>query len=101
MIRRPPRSTLFPYPTLFRSRLGRIRGGCAGSELGGREHAIAVVRIGVDDPAVESWISTVLSPVHTPEIQRHHCLVCRLLLAKNVLVFKLILWRLDGAAARA
>src|SRR3712207_7291469 len=30
MIRRPPRSTLFPYTTLFRSRRGRLRGGAGG-----------------------------------------------------------------------
>src|SRR5256885_16637776 len=33
MIRRPPRSTLFPYTTLFRSRHGEVRGGPAGVVL--------------------------------------------------------------------
>src|SRR5688572_31794460 len=42
MIRRPPRSTLFPYTTLFRSRVARARGsadrsfGCSSSALAGR-----------------------------------------------------------------
>src|SRR3712207_8081213 len=40
MIRRPPRSTLFPSTTLFRSREERIRGGGPRQEIPGREHVV-------------------------------------------------------------
>src|SRR6266571_7807524 len=63
MIRRPPRSTLFPYTTLFRS--PDAHGGPAG-EAGGRPH-----------PAGRR------SEEHTSELQSHVNLVCRLLLEKK------------------
>src|SRR5476649_3048633 len=62
MIRRPPRSTLFPYTTLFRSSTRRAR-----------ERARACVR--------GSW--PVRSEEHTSELQSHSELVCRLLLEKK------------------
>src|SRR2546427_13307912 len=71
MIRRPPRSTLFPYTTLFRSFL--LRSSVAwlsvpGSlEAGPRETEIRVVR----------------SEEHTSELQSQSNLVCRLLLEKK------------------
>src|SRR3712207_7701959 len=40
MIRRPPRSTLFPYTTLFRSRSGEVAGGRAGLHAGGPRRGI-------------------------------------------------------------
>src|SRR3989337_3529184 len=52
MIRRPPRSTLFPYTTLFRSRACRLRGG------GGPDH------VGVEDPRREDRKSTRLNSSH-------------------------------------
>src|SRR5437588_5522096 len=72
MIRRPPRSTLFPYTTLFRSALssgvdvpdGHRRGGC-GCEGGGARHPRS------------------RSEEHTSELQSHSDLVCRLLLEKK------------------
>src|SRR6266571_8571216 len=62
MIRRPPRSTLFPYTTLFRSRPARTRStrsspGC--------------------------WTCCSRSEEHTSELQSHVNLVCRLLLEKK------------------
>src|SRR5258708_14997754 len=71
MIRRPPRSTLFPYTTLFRSILGQV------PVLRQREH---LARIGLeveleDDPA--------RSEEHTSELQSPDHLVCRLLLEKK------------------
>src|SRR5215204_6729980 len=63
MIRRPPRSTLFPYTTLFRP--DRPRGLAPGTE--GRD--------GVRWPA--------RSEEHTSELQSHSDLVCRLLLEKK------------------
>src|SRR5256885_12232458 len=41
MIRRPPRSTLFPYTTLFRSRAGELVGADVGAESGGGARASA------------------------------------------------------------
>src|SRR5438105_12725890 len=72
MIRRPPRSTLFPYTTLFRSCL-----------------ALPVVRIiGVGDPigrlaGVTGAIAFGRSEEHTSELQSRVDLVCRLLLEKK------------------
>src|SRR2546426_8526609 len=78
MIRRPPRSTLFPYTTLFRSeqRRQRHRGG-----VGEREPCR--VR---DAPRVcgpEPGESGVRSEEHTSELQSPCNLVCRLLLEKK------------------
>src|SRR5476649_3025173 len=64
MIRRPPRSTLFPYTTLFRSRSERQRPGP------GR-------------PSREVDGQGLRSEEHTSELQSHSDLVCRLLLEKK------------------
>src|SRR5436190_10320801 len=71
MIRQPPRSTLFPYTTLFRShRRQHPRGPCP--------------------PPIDRARSARLSPVrseeHTSELQSHSDLVCRLLLEKKKVV---------------
>src|SRR5260370_6867810 len=74
MIRRPPRSTLFPYTTLFRSaRFVAPRG------RGGAGHA------GREDPHLlrEILRAGVRSEEHTSELQSHLNLVCRLLLEKK------------------
>src|SRR5260221_10910254 len=72
MIRRPPRSTLFPYTTLFRSRIARPRGhGRAGRQGRGPERR----RL----PAAAS----ARSEEHTSELHTHRGLVCRLLLEKK------------------
>src|SRR5215211_8413304 len=70
MIRRPPRSTLFPYTTLFRS---SAPAGCRSST-----------------PPPSAWTSTGITPSaggrseeHTSELQSHSDLVCRLLLEKK------------------
>src|SRR5260370_25987246 len=79
MIRRPPRSTLFPYTTLFRSQAGRPAGGAPPRRLrraaaGGARHAPE----GGADAA-----HRVRSEEHTSELQSHLNLVCRLLLEKK------------------
>src|SRR5947207_7931656 len=68
MIRRPPRSTLFPYTTLFRSTGTRPRGGSLAGE-----------------PRLQSCDarSDRRSEEHTSELQSHSDLVCRLLLEKK------------------
>src|SRR5260370_23219171 len=68
MIRRPPRSTLFPYTTLFRSRPQVLDDGAI---------RINSVMPGLD--AVDSY----RSEEHTSELQSHLNLVCRLLLEKK------------------
>src|SRR5690242_21528661 len=79
MLRRPPRSTLFPYTTLFRSqRQGRI--GFYGPILG--QEAATVGSVAALEP--RDWIFPALrSEEHTSELQSHVNLVCRLLLEKK------------------
>src|SRR5258708_10829808 len=80
MIRRPPRSTLFPYTTLFRSpdEPGELSG------LSGRRHA---VRIGAARPGEAADQchppARFRSEEHTSELQSPDHLVCRLLLEKK------------------
>src|SRR3712207_6871481 len=95
MIRRPPRSTLFPYTTLFRSRLGQVvqRGDVV--PLRGHRldvvHAPALVqRHPRDDARVAAVAPDDLQPLagqrseeHTSELQSRQYLVCRLLLEKK------------------
>src|SRR2546422_7566672 len=90
MIRRPPRSTLFPYTTLFRS---RPRGGRRAHHLhpggGARDPALARARararLTCSSSATSSrrsrWSSR--SEEHTSELQSRLHLVCRLLLEKK------------------
>src|SRR2546427_8419063 len=86
MIRRPPRSTLFPYTTLFRSSggLGELGVGLAagparaqqqGFQLIGREHQRRQQKAG---PHLEAR-----SEEHTSELQSQSNIVCRLLLEKK------------------
>src|SRR5260221_1086418 len=77
MIRRPPRSTLFPYTTLFRSSGGQTRR-CA--DAGNRRLAHA----GRPRHSRQSTGSEYRrSEEHTSELQSHSDLVCRLLLEKK------------------
>src|SRR5688572_32602730 len=83
MIRRPPRSTLFPYTTLFRSLVVVPRGQRPGWLDRRLDHrAIGVVY----RPERERWgnyVPTVRSEEHTSELQSQSNLVCRLLLEKK------------------
>src|SRR3712207_7500461 len=92
MIRRPPRSTLFPYTTLFRSSPGALvpdDDDVAGLEraLGDRVHgallAVEHPRGALEDVAVEAG----RSEEHTSELQSRQYLVCRLLLEKKNIFF--------------
>src|SRR5258708_24799997 len=75
MIRRPPRSTLFPYTTLFRSiQLCGCRQGAGACD--GRE--ILVAQLELNGAGME-----VRSEEHTSELQSPDHLVCRLLLEKK------------------
>src|SRR3712207_7798493 len=86
MIRRPPRSTLFPYTTLFRSQLEQLerlsRVPC------GRRRIVpqrVQARLRPEDPGAEHGIGGVRrrSEEHTSELQSRQYLVCRLLLEKK------------------
>src|SRR2546427_9182834 len=88
MIRRPPRSTLFPYTTLFRSRSAGtvpgerripttvpiLQGRCAAD--GPHSRCLRDALIGLDG-------ATIRSEEHTSELQSQSNLVCRLLLEKK------------------
>src|SRR2546430_10261861 len=84
MIRRPPRSTLFPYTTLFRS-LGNIGAGwLREGELDSAEADLGHSRLlaaAIGDIRVEA--NAVRSEEHTSELQSQSNLVCRLLLEKK------------------
>src|SRR5256885_6823733 len=76
MIRRPPRSTLFPYTTLFRSDCSRTGAvGLVTLELGSR--------MGLDHPQLALSCVPSRSEEHTSELQSPCNLVCRLLLEKK------------------
>src|SRR5688572_31716601 len=82
MVRRPPRSTLFPYTTLFRSEehltLARdaVEGECPDPRRGRNVHRPS-------PPRGWSWKSGRRSEEHTSELRSQSNLVCRLLLEKK------------------
>src|SRR5690554_6965713 len=79
MIRRPPRSTLFPYTTLFRSHVIAVHKGRTSSRNGrltvGSSQAVAA--------AAAYSFAVPRSEEHTSELQSRPHLVCRLLLEKK------------------
>src|SRR2546422_1984969 len=77
MIRRPPRSTLFPYTTLFRSRSSR----CSSSRNSGG--IVRSTSIRTTGPQGRRRSSSARSEEHTSELQSRLHLVCRLLLEKK------------------
>src|SRR5260370_29711509 len=79
MIRRPPRSTLFPYTTLFRSRDEQAQRGV----LLRRPEAARADRAELHRPARAASGRRRRSEEHTSELQSHLNLVCRLLLEKK------------------
>src|SRR5260370_31851067 len=78
MIRRPPRSTLFPYTTLFRSRTTVPRSGRLSITRVPPWASASPLAIGRPKP--RGWPR---SEEHTSELQSHLNLVCRLLLEKK------------------
>src|SRR3712207_7456839 len=91
MIRRPPRSTLFPYTTLFRSlehadhdapRLDALRA-CNTLAVGGDAPHLAVRDRQLEQQARNRVLLGVRSEEHTSELQSRQYLVCRLLLEKK------------------
>src|SRR5688572_31465975 len=83
MIRRPPRSTLFPYTTLFRSRRGGGGGDLRGRQPGPRPRGAAHRRAGRLTVPTLTYRDALRSEEHTSELQSQSNLVCRLLLEKK------------------
>src|SRR5258708_30718757 len=93
MIRRPPRSTLFPYTTLFRSGFASVVGPHGG--LGNLSRSVALGRLrrlfrrivsaihGEEAGQVQRILGARRSEEHTSELQSPDHLVCRLLLEKK------------------
>src|SRR2546422_3181241 len=83
MIRRPPRSTLFPYTTLFRSSPFPIINRCPRVPEEERDFPIDDSAGGCDDPIIKQETGPPRSEEHTSELQSRLHLVCRLLLEKK------------------
>src|SRR3712207_7769879 len=90
MIRRPPRSTLFPYTTLFRSARAVGQGDDAAFDACvERRREAAPIGFRVDDDALDAALAVGIvgmpcrSEEHTSELQSRQYLVCRLLLEKK------------------
>src|SRR3712207_8471549 len=95
MIRRPPRSTLFPYTTLFRSKISFINEIANVCEETGADVVEVARGMGLDDRIGPKFLQAgigfggscfpkdVRSEEHTSELQSRQYLVCRLLLEKK------------------
>src|SRR2546426_7105847 len=86
MIRRPPRSTLFPYTTLFRSEVMRMTRSCMLEVMGEEYVRVARAKGLIERVVVVRATRTYSSPrseEHTSELQSPCNLVCRLLLEKK------------------
>src|SRR5258708_25093425 len=95
MIRRPPRSTLFPYTTLFRSRNGTGENSCRGSPLRRVGRPSDSIDLGLREMAgLYGGRCSGRSEEHTSELQSPDHLVCRLLLQKKK---RLVLQNLEHA----
>src|SRR3712207_7756091 len=83
MIRRPPRSTLFPYTTLFRSSINPRRSAAFCIFRTIEDHRTARCATGRGRAQVRGAFSNPRSEEHTSELQSRQYLVCRLLLEKK------------------
>src|SRR2546427_1000200 len=86
MIRRPPRSTLFPYTTLFRSAWHTAGPSnppteCARNVFAGHQHHFRAAA--PQAPRSRPGLASIRSEEHTSELQSQSNLVCRLLLEKK------------------
>src|SRR3712207_8225474 len=85
MIRRPPRSTLFPYTTLFRSEPPEVVTTSGASLLWATDTSFVATLLAAPWASV-AWKEIVRrSEEHTSELQSRQYLVCRLLLGKNTI----------------
>src|SRR3712207_8402275 len=88
MIRRPPRSTLFPYTTLFRSQRSdeqaRVLGHVLHADSVAQDRPVRVGAAGIDGHHADRVAAVeARSEEHTSELQSRQYLVCRLLLEKK------------------
>src|SRR3712207_7936941 len=86
MIRRPPRSTLFPYTTLFRSDLVAVDGRRLAAKsviVATGSHPTAPPVDGLEEAGYLTNVEALRSEEHTSELQSRQYLVCRLLLEKK------------------
>src|SRR3712207_8939364 len=85
MIRRPPRSTLFPYTTLFRSACGQVhaRRRDSGASIYSRRWTKGPFRAAQPKQTRVNPSCNARSEEHTSELQSRQYLVCRLLLEKK------------------
>src|SRR3712207_7099403 len=86
MIRRPPRSTLFPYTTLFRSYVLREQPEWTSERIQQAMNAGEEKHVKLKTPIpvyLGYWTARVRSEEHTSELQSRQYLVCRLLLEKK------------------
>src|SRR3712207_6904860 len=93
MIRRPPRSTLFPYTTLFRSRVRVLAvGDAVHDDVAVGDHALEPVVVTADGQRADVEVAHLAGRIdeglprseeHTSELQSRQYLVCRLLLEKK------------------
>src|SRR5688572_30903670 len=94
MLPRPPRSTLFPYTTLFRSRCNRLSGNNLSRHMDRIAHYITTDQLRVGKPLhprssalprhpISDIVELSRSEEHTSELQSQSNLVCRLLLEKK------------------
>src|SRR3712207_7989273 len=95
MIRRPPRSTLFPYTTLFRSAWAAKKSSTTSTTISARETRVRELRALVGEASaqeavllseiadIEARLDDLRSEEHTSELQSRQYLVCRLLLEKK------------------
>src|SRR2546422_4219246 len=95
MIRRPPRSTLFPYTTLFRSGRDQLQGRTRGAGQLSRVRGRADIGRAPRDPSPPDS----RSEEHTSELQSRLHLVCRLLLEKKKKIDKTTTALKNGAPA--
>src|SRR2546430_13526060 len=91
MIRRPPRSTLFPYTTLFRSDQGKV----SFNDVILKATALALTKhracnAWFQDDHIRYWNER--SEEHTSELQSQSNLVCRLLLEKKNIISTPLIW---------
>src|SRR2546430_3265693 len=91
MIRRPPRSTLFPYTTLFRSAASRELKPSSASSWQSRTRPTCATSRPINDRSEE----------HTSELQSQSNLVCRLLLEKKKSNLSQRDWSLDDSGRRS